>query len=58
MLTSKEQTIIEALIEDELNSAKEVIITSDNADSIILEYIDTLFSIKRKFDRSSANNII
>ena len=49
MLTEKEQHIIKALIEDELNSAKELVVTSDRVDSVILEYINTLSDIDRKF---------
>lgn len=50
MLTEKKQHIINALIEDELNNAKGLVVTSDNIDSIVLEYIDTLSSINRKFN--------
>ena len=49
MLTEKEQHIINALVEDELSTAKESIIISDAADPVVLEYIDMLSGIKGKF---------
>ena len=52
MFASKEQHIIETLIEDELGSAKESVITSNATDPIVLDYIDTLWSIKRKFNKT------
>lgn len=51
MLTSKEQHIIEALIEAELNTAKESVIISDEPDPVVLEYIRTLTHIKNKLTR-------
>jgi len=58
MLTSKEQHIIEALIEDELNTAKEVALSSNTANSVIVEYINTLFSIKNKFAKRCKVEVI
>ncbi|MDP2911085.1 MAG: hypothetical protein Q8N76_01985 [Candidatus Omnitrophota bacterium] len=52
MLTEKEQHIIKALVEDELSTAKESIITSDVADPVVLEYVDTLSDIRRKFTKT------
>ncbi len=54
MLTEKEQHIIKALVEDELSTVKESIITSDVADPVVLEYIDTLSGIRRKIAKTFA----
>jgi len=52
MLTEKEHNILKALVEAELNTAKESIITSDAADPVVLEYIGTLSGIRGKFAKT------
>lgn len=52
MLTSKEQHIIEALIEDELSTASLLAIDSEDDNPIIWSYIGTLKDIRRKFTKT------